>query len=132
VKIDTPSGHGTGFVFCYNENKTMCGIATAKHVVSYADQWQQPIRINHHPSTTNAFLKEDDRFIDLDTDTDSAVILFLTRNLDRLPKDPLPLLDYNETLPTGAEVGWLGYPGIAALTLCFFAGKRAHSSRLSD
>lgn len=86
----------------------------------------------HHPSTTNAFLKEDDRFIDLDTDTDSAVILFLTRNLDQLPKDPLPLLDYNETLPTGAEVGWLGYPGIAALTLCFFAGKRAHSSRLSD
>jgi hypothetical protein len=37
VKIDTPSGHGTGFVFCYSEDKTICGIATARHVVGYAD-----------------------------------------------------------------------------------------------
>jgi hypothetical protein len=59
----------------------------------------------------------------LDEDTDSAVILFLTKHLDQLPKDPLPLLDYNETLPTGADVGWLGYPGIAPQTLCFFAGS---------
>ena len=122
VKIDTPSGHGTGFVFCYSADKGICGIATARHVVSYADQWQQPLRLNHHPSATSALLKEDDRFIDCDVDTDSAVILFSTKMLDQLPKEPLPLLDDNETLPTGAEVGWLGYPGIAALTLCFFSG----------
>jgi hypothetical protein len=122
VKIDTPSGHGTGFVFCYSEDMAICGIATARHVVNYADQWQQPVRLNHHPTATSALLKEDDRFIDCDEDTDSAVIIFPTRMLNELPKEPLPLLANDETLPTGAEVGWLGYPGIAALTLCFFSG----------
>ena len=122
VKIETPAGHGTGFVCVYNHDKSVCGIATARHVVSYADQWQQPIRINHHPSATSVLLKENDRYIDLDVDTDSAVILFNTKRFDKLPQNPLPLLPNNTTLPIGAEVGWLGYPGIAALTLCFFSG----------
>lgn len=33
VKIETPSGHGTGFLCLYNEPRTFCGIATAYHVV---------------------------------------------------------------------------------------------------
>ena len=41
VKIETPTGHGTGFLCLYNEEKTFFGIATAAHVVSYADEWQQ-------------------------------------------------------------------------------------------
>lgn len=122
VKIDTPSGHGTGFLCCYNDTKSVCGIATAKHVVSYADQWQQPIRISHFPSSTNVLLKENDRYIDIDVETDSAMILFQTKQLDQLPGEALPLLSEETELPIGAEVGWLGYPGLAAYTLCFFAG----------
>ena len=45
VKIETPRGHGTGFVCLFNEDHTFCGIATAKHVVAYADEWQEQIRI---------------------------------------------------------------------------------------
>jgi hypothetical protein len=37
VKIETPDGHGTGFLSLYNHDKTWCGIATAAHVVSHAD-----------------------------------------------------------------------------------------------
>ena len=32
VKIETQSGHGTGFLFMYNENKTWCGVATAREI----------------------------------------------------------------------------------------------------
>jgi len=52
VKIETPTGYGTGFLSLYNEDKTWCGIATAAHVVGDADEWQKPIRIRHHESGT--------------------------------------------------------------------------------
>ena len=76
VKIETPDGHGTGFLCLYNKNKSFLGIATARHVVSDADEWQQPIRIRHQPSSTEQFFKEGDRTIFSDPETDSAVILF--------------------------------------------------------
>lgn len=37
VIIETQSGYGSGFPLLYNENKTFCCIATAFHVVNYAD-----------------------------------------------------------------------------------------------
>ncbi len=55
VKIETQDGHGTGFLYLYNEDKSWCGIATALHVVDYADEWQLPIRILNNNSS--AFLK---------------------------------------------------------------------------
>lgn len=45
VKIETPQGHGTGFLCLYNEDHSMCGIATARHVVQHAEEWQEPIRV---------------------------------------------------------------------------------------
>ena len=50
LKIETPAGHGTGFLCLYNQDKSICGIATALHVVFYADDWQQPIRVRHEQS----------------------------------------------------------------------------------
>jgi hypothetical protein len=87
VKIETPRGHGTGFLCFYNQTRTFIGIATARHVVSYADEWQQPIRLQHFPSSTTVFLKESDRTILSDVDTDSAVILTQPGEL-QLPENP--------------------------------------------
>lgn len=122
VKIETPSGHGTGFLCLYNETRTFCGIATAYHVVKHAEQWQEPIRITHYPSGTNAFLRESDRIIFPDPDRDSAVLLISTGQL-KFPDSPIQLLPTDHRLPIGMEVGWLGYPSIAAATLCFFSGN---------
>jgi hypothetical protein len=122
VKIETPSGHGTGFLSFYNESGTLCGIATAHHVIAHADQWQEPIRITHFPSGTTRFLKESDRFIWIDPNKDSAVILTHIGDL-QLPENPIPLLPTDHRLPIGVEVGWLGYPAIASYTLCFFSGN---------
>jgi hypothetical protein len=122
VKIETPGGHGTGFLCLYNADRSFCGIATASHVVSYADRWQQPIRIFHFPSSGVALLSESARTIWTDPGTDSAVILLQTGQLD-LPENPIPLLPSDSQLAIGAEVGWLGFPAIAAYTLCFFSGN---------
>jgi hypothetical protein len=121
VKIETPRGHGTGFLCLYNETKTMCGIATAHHVIDYADDWQQPIRIRHHESEKTILLKEADRVILGNAETDSAVILFHPGILD-LPKDPIPLLPSDKVLKIGVEVGWVGFPALEPHTLCFFSG----------
>ena len=122
VKIETPSGHGTGFLCFYNETRTFLGIATAQHVVSHAERWQEPIRVTHYSSQTTTFLREADRIIWADEDKDSAVILVSVGDL-KLPQDPMQLLPIDNRLPIGVEVGWLGFPAIAQYTLCFFSGN---------
>lgn len=37
VKIETPSGSGTGFLSFYTHNRTVRAIATAHHVIKHAD-----------------------------------------------------------------------------------------------
>jgi hypothetical protein len=122
VKIETPTGYGTGFLSLYNEDKTWCGIATAAHVVSDCDEWQKPLRITHHDSGTVAYLPHDQRVIYIDRKTDSAVILFFKGDL-QLPEIPITLLPVGSPLGIGVEVGWLGFPNIQEHTLCFFSGS---------
>ena len=118
VKIETQTGHGTGFLSLYNENKTLCGIATALHVVEHADSWQQPIRILHYASNETIFLPESNRVIFKNWETDSAVILFPKGDFP-LPKNPIPLLSSNSIIDIGIEVGWLGF--------CTATGNLDHS-----
>ena len=61
VRIETPTGYGTGFLAFYNHDATWCGIATAAHVVSHADEWQQPIRVRNEMSAGAKFLNATDR-----------------------------------------------------------------------
>lgn len=122
VKIETPKGHGTGFLCLHNQDRSLLGIATAHHVVDYADEWQQPIRLQHYASSSVVFLKEGDRTILADSDSDSAVILVPSRGL-QLPEQTIPLLPISNPLAIGTEVGWLGFPAIAPYTLCFFSGN---------
>ncbi|MEF8708478.1 MAG: serine protease [Candidatus Accumulibacter propinquus] len=122
LKIETPTGHGTGFLFLYNDAKTWCGIATAEHVVSHADNWQQPIKIHHPHSGKTVFLKQDERVIYRDWKTDSAVILFFKGDL-QIPESPIALLPMGSVIDIGSEVGWLGFPSVAPHDLCFFSGN---------
>jgi hypothetical protein len=121
VKIETPTGYGTGFLSFYNSSGDWCGIATAAHVVSHTDEWQQPIRIMNDASTTPRFLKAEERIIYLDNATDSAVVLFFKGDL-QLPERPITLSPMGEPCKIGVDVGWLGYPAIEPHTLCFFTG----------
>lgn len=121
-KIETPTGHGTGFLCLHNDNKTFYGVATALHVVEYADTWKQPIRLTHHSSSQELFLKESEYIIFSDGKTDSAVILFQKPTFD-LPSELIELIPLDTPLSIGNEVSWLGFPGIEPYTLCFFSGN---------
>ena len=122
VKIETPTGSGTGFLCLYNESKKWCGIATAWHVVQYADEWQQPVKIIHEASPEQIFLKERDRVIFLNWKTDSAIIFFPKPEKSNLPKNVLPLRPLDKALDIGSEVGWLGFPYLEPYTMCFLSG----------
>lgn len=122
VKIETPMGHGTGFFFVCNESKSLYGVATALHVVDYADEWQQPIRVYQPSSGKSLFLTYDQRVIFPEWTKDSAVILIPNRDLI-FPKEFIPLLPASTLLGLGVEVGWLGFPAIEPSTLCFFSGN---------
>jgi hypothetical protein len=121
VKIETPTGSGTGFLCFYNMDKSFCGIATAKHVVDDTDRWQQPLRIHSHNFSKTKLLKEESRIILTDENTDSAVILFNPSDFD-FPEELVPLRPKEQLISIGNEVGWLGYPGLYEWTLCFFSG----------
>ena len=76
VSIQTPQGSGTGFLFTYNEGKTVAGLATAAHVVEYADDWKLPIKIIHFETKKELFVTDDDYVIFI------YYILPLLNNLD--------------------------------------------------
>lgn len=120
VKIETPNGYGTGFLVFYNHDKTWCGIATAAHVVSHADDWQELIKIRTQ-SAAPRLLQSNERVIFIDNETDSAILLFFKGDL-QLPEVPITLLPVGEALSVGLDAGWLGYPVIQQFTLCFFSG----------
>ncbi|MBK5275338.1 MAG: hypothetical protein JJE30_09845 [Desulfuromonadales bacterium] len=122
VKIETPSCSGTGFLCAYNDDYSWCGIATALHVVSNADEWQQPIKIHNHNFSKTAFLPVDQRVIFTEYKTDSAMIFIKSSELE-LPDSLIPLRPIDTRINIGAEVGWLGFPAIEPYTLCFFAGN---------
>jgi hypothetical protein len=122
VKIETPSGHGTGFSLLYSQTNQWYCIATADHVVAHADNWREPIKIHHPNAGEPLFLRSEDRVIYRDWKTDSSVILFLKGDL-QLPEVPITLLPMGQLIDIGAEVGWLGFPSIAAHSLCFFSGN---------
>lgn len=122
VKIETPTGSGTGFLCLYNDDKKWCGIATALHVVSEADEWQQPMKIIPNGSSNHIFLKESQRVIFPDYNTDSAIVLFEKPLETPFPDSTIPLQPVEKPLDLGFEVGWLGFPYIEPYTLCFFSG----------
>jgi hypothetical protein len=122
VKIETPRGHGTGFLAFYNQSGAWCGIATAAHVVNHADEWQEPIKIWHEPTgPMQKLVKDEERVIFLDLVNDSAVIFFPKGEL-QLPEVPIGMLPVEESCNIGSDIGWLGYPAIEPWSLCFFAG----------
>jgi hypothetical protein len=127
VKIETPNGHGTGFLCLYNTDGSYVGIATAHHVIDHAHKWLQPIRLTQYPSGKSVVLAATaNRAIWLEPQNDSALIIVhrsAVEGID-LPAKALPLLPTDSRLPIGNEVGWLGYPalGSSANTVCFFSG----------
>jgi len=120
--VETPEGSGSGFFLAYNDTKKIVAFATAAHVVEHAQDWKLPIKLRHHTTGKESFLSDENRFIMLDRRRDSAVII--TGNTEfELPAEVLPMIPADKFKAIGTEVGWVGYPSIAAPHLCFFTGR---------
>lgn len=122
VKIITPSGSGTGFQIYSTKADNLCTVATAAHVINHAHNWEEPIRIQHEESQTTILLRHEERVIIIDAQYDTAAIIF--------PKDLIPFPDETLTMTTegkyvkiGNELGWIGYPAVSPMNLCFFSGR---------
>jgi len=122
VKILTPYGSGSGFLVSYSFQSDVCAIATAAHVVSHSDWWEQPIRLYHPVSGKFLVLRQGDRAIHFHHKLDTAAILF-NRGDFPLPDHPIELKPEGNILLVGNEVCWLGFPAVSSAPLCFFTGK---------
>jgi hypothetical protein len=123
VRISTPKANGTGFLIARLQESGLCAVATAAHVVSKAHWWEQPIRLTHPLAQKTVLLREPDRAIFIDEDSDTAVVIFAADALP-LPDQAQPVAPKNTPLKVGHEVGWLGYPGVDPQRgLCFFSGR---------
>ena len=122
VKIATPRGSGTGFLFGYAGNPDLCAIATAAHVVDQSHHWEEPIRLYHYESGKTNFTRREGRAIVLDEKIDSAAIIVPRGELE-LPNELLDLAPEGQALRVGIEVGWVGFPAVASDSLCYFSGR---------
>src|SRR3954451_6785773 len=122
VRISTPQGTGTGWLVSLSTTTTLCAIATAAHVVDHAHYWEQPIRIHHTSSGQSLLLRAPDRAVHLNERLDSAGIVFARGDIP-FPSDTLRLMTEGKHLKQGVEIGWLGFPAVAAAELCFFSGR---------
>ncbi len=131
-KISTPKGWGTGFFIYRSNSSTMCGIATATHVIKDAHEWELPIRIRHHKSGKTCLLTPDKRATYIDQETDTALIVFDNPKEEEL--FPSWIIEPNlwlkdHSLKIGNEVGWLGFPSMVPDEMCFFSGRVSCSLR---
>lgn len=122
VNVHTPSCSGTGYAIAKSSNLTFFGIATAAHVISHAHYWEEPIRLVHHQTGKSVLLRSPDRYVFINPSADTACIVFPKGDLP-LPDEMLDISPEGKYLKIGNEVGWIGFPAIAAGNLCFFSGR---------
>ncbi len=120
-RVTTPQGSGTGFLLRASRDKQLIAVVTAAHVVDHAHFWEQPLRLEHFATGTSHLLRHELRAIQLNYETDSAAILY-EGDPSELPETPLALIEENFHIKQGVEIGWLGFPAVRRLDLCFFKG----------
>ncbi len=121
VRIDTPSGRGSGFLVYREDCKKIVIIATARHVIEHAYEWREPLRLRHFASSKEVFLSPNSCVINTNPARDLAYIKFAASALP-LPEHTIKYLEARKRLMEGNQVGWCGYPFVAPSSLCFFTG----------
>jgi hypothetical protein len=135
-KVTTPHASGTGFLMSFRKPYNLIVIATAYHVIDHAFVWDEPIKLCHSATGKEVNIKYAERFIHAVPDKDIAFIVISKSGLD-VPEEPLTLGPADKFLRLGIDVGWTGYPFVAANEYSFFTGSvscalRAQSAYLID
>lgn len=122
-KIRTPRGHGTGFyIGSYGNNRNLAAVATACHVIDYEHDWDEPIKMYHEESGSEALLKSHERVIFTYPSSDIAIIVFSKPPKMNLPDGETPYFRNDKTIYQGVDISWCGFPSVQPDKLCFFHG----------
>lgn len=122
VKITTPRGSGTGFIFANPANRDLCAVATAAHVIEHAHAWEEPIRVHHYKSGKSVLMRPNDRVVFIEESLDTAALVMSKMDLP-VPEYVPGMTPVGKSLRVGFEVGWVGFPAVSSENLCFFSGR---------
>lgn len=126
--INAGSSAGTGIVVSIGYDRqtsdAYATIATAWHVLSSLPQTSDDIRLT---STNKTKVLSSDKnqmvFHPLgESRYDTGLIIVNTGEPLLKESELLPIFPHDSVLARGADVGWLGFPGLAEHELCFFHG----------
>ncbi len=120
-KIATPDGSGTGFMLTAPNAQSICGVATAYHVVAHSHQWEEPIRLTHAGNGASTVLHTAERYIFANPEKDLAVVVLQNETFE-LPKHDPVLFPEDAHIKPGIQIGWAGYPAVAPNDFSFFSG----------
>jgi hypothetical protein len=127
-QIVTPSASGTGFVVSRaaqpNSSSVNYMMATAWHVVERLKETEATLHFISSDRSTVAQAKAGHYQIFClgPTMYDTAIVMFRVAESIVDERDLLPMLHCDWMMPRGAELGWLGFPGIVESQVCFFRG----------
>lgn len=126
--VETDQSSGTAFVFSVarmpHNGKHYAMLATAWHVLRDSVGSTSPLTLTSSDSLKEWRSTSDKiTYMQLGVEAfDTALIMVESTeplmNVDGL----LPILPFESHMARGAEIGWLGFPGIAESELCFFTG----------
>ncbi len=127
-RINAGSYAGTGFVvslgYDRQTSEAYAIIATAWHVIADLPNTSDDIKLT---STDKGKVLSSDKdliaFHPLgDEGYDTGLIIVKTGEPLLKESELLPIYPFDSVLARGADIGWLGFPGLAEHELCFFHG----------
>ena len=132
-RVYTSDAMGTAFLFSVGKGKEgqhIAMLATAWHVVDQAPTGMTVRICDQSDREVVASKGGNIAVIEVSKQFDVAIIVVISTD-DLFPEHTLlPILPSEYELKRGAEVGWLGYPGILNPALCFFQGHVAGMVRV--
>lgn len=126
-RLHTDKAMGTGFLMMVGKGDSghMAVLATAWHVVDDAVAGTS-MRICDRSGTEIARSHGGNMAVmEVGAGLDSAILIVTSKDQIFSEEQLLPILPIEVQLAQGAEIGWMGYPGIVEPELCFFHGHIA-------
>jgi len=125
-RVYTGDTAGTAFIVSWKGNGTQQSaiLATAWHVIEEAASKPIDVQIVSSDRRKIFDTRKDEMHVQQigSSAYDTGLILLKSRDLIIEPEQLVPILDFRSMIPRGAEVGWLGFPGLVEPELCFFHG----------